>query len=79
MEITITSTDQFVELDGVPCRVWRGVSARGTACTVFIHRIACSSLDFTAEFDRELREQPLPGKIVPIQTSNTNRNLWIGQ
>lgn len=57
MQIAITKTDTLAEVDGVPCRLWRGVVVgRGIACAVYVHRIA-----FPRECDiDELDEQPSP-------------------
>lgn len=40
MKMTIVSTEKIVELDGIPARVWEGVTERGVAVTAFITRIA---------------------------------------
>ena len=66
LEIQITATDQITELDGVPCRVWSGVTARGVRCTLFVHRLAVHPDEDTAQFDAELREQLPPGRVVPL-------------
>ncbi len=57
MEITIKSTDEFVEINGVHCRKWDGMTAEGFApCIVFVQRIAMDNEDATA-FGAELTEQ----------------------
>ncbi len=69
MEIQITSTDKITELDGVPVRVWEGVTASGIACKVFVHRIALRDDAPAAEdarFAAELKEQLPPGRFVPL-------------
>ena len=67
MLITITSTDQLVTMDGVPCRVWEGITGDGTACKVFVHRLAVLDTEDTARFDAELREQLPPGRAVSLR------------
>ncbi len=36
MKITIEPTDQIVVVEGIPVRVWSGVTDRGTKCAVFV-------------------------------------------
>lgn len=62
MHIQIESTDQVTNLDGVPCRLWMGVTAAGTPCLVFVHRLCAVD---PREFDQlasegELQEVPHP-------------------
>lgn len=64
MEIQITATPHTTHIDGVPCRLWEGVTADGTKCKVFVHRIAVHNDDDSSQFERELAEQLPPG--VPI-------------
>ena len=66
MQIQIESTDQITMFEGVPCRVWEGVTADGVPCKVFVHRIAVeTSVDMT-QFDQQLKEQLPPGRFVPL-------------
>jgi len=67
MQIEITATDQLTTLDGISCRVWEGVTARGVRCKVFVHRIAVHEGEDSAQFDAELREQIPPGYAVPLR------------
>lgn len=60
MQIAIESTDRIVEIDGVSCRVWNGVTAAGVDCEVYIHRLRVLSIDDCSEFDAALREMPVP-------------------
>ena len=62
MRILIESTDQILELNGVPVRVWNGTTESGVACLVFVHRIAVHKDADNEAFERELFE-----KIPPIQ------------
>ena len=66
MEINITATEKLTELDGVPVRLWEGVTAGGVPCEVFVHRIACKLDQDHTEFDRELKEQLPPGRCIPF-------------
>ena len=58
MKIMITSTDQITRIDGVPVRVWEGVTADGTPCHVFVHRIAVRDDQDCSRFEAELKELP---------------------
>jgi len=62
MRILIESTDQILELNGVPVRVWNGTTESGIECLVFVHRIAIHKDADNEAFERELFEQ-----IPPIQ------------
>lgn len=67
MQMMIEATDQVTFLDGVQVRLWKGTTARGTACLVFVHRIAVADHEDTAEFERELQEQLPPGRVVELR------------
>lgn len=67
MAIIIESTDQLIHMDGVPVRVWKGTTASGTPCFVFVHRIAGANSENQAEFERELKEQMQPGRVVDLR------------
>jgi len=62
MKLTITSTEKFITLDGVHCRVWEGVTEGGVPCFVFVHRIAVDTDRDTAQFERELMERLPPAE-----------------
>jgi len=64
MKLTLTSTTKFVEIDGVPARIWEGHTESGIAVHCFITRAAVhKSLD-TTEFERELQEHEPPSLAV---------------
>lgn len=69
MQIQIESTDQITVIGGVQCRVWKGTTASGIPCILFVHRIAVDRAEDSAEFDRELREMDpdsgLP-RVIPL-------------
>ncbi len=67
MRIVIESTDQLTQIDGVPVRVWEGVTEAGTSCFVFIHRLAVHQDQDLGPFERELAEQLPPGRQVPLR------------
>lgn len=64
MKMTITSTDKLVEIDGVPARVWEGVSARGVRLHAYITRVAVKRGDDVGEFQSELQEHAPPSPLV---------------
>jgi len=64
MKITIESTETLTQIEGVPVRLWEGVTEGGVRCKVFIHRLAVHNDDNATQFDAELKEQLQPG--VPI-------------
>jgi hypothetical protein len=60
MKITIESTDMMVEVQGVPCRMWRGVTEGGVGCDVAVRILRVRTDSDRAEFERELKEMPEP-------------------
>ena len=67
MESQIESTEKMTRIDGVEVRAWKGTTASGKKCTVFVHRIAVDlDEEDPEEFDRELLEQLPPGRLVPL-------------
>jgi len=67
MEINITATDIITEIDGVPVRVWRGVTDQGTPCDVFVHRVGAAAGENADVLARELREMPQPREFALTQ------------
>jgi len=68
MQIQIESTNILTFFGGVPVRLWNGVTADGTPCKVFIHRLAVGNDQDSTAFDRELSEQfpPSENRHVPL-------------
>lgn len=63
MKMTIVSTAKIVQLDGIPARVWEGVTERGVAVTAFITRVAVPEAvpeREKARFALELQEHTPP-------------------
>lgn len=60
MKIELHSTSQITRINGVECRVWEGRTARGTAITAFVARVAVDEGGDARELERELRETPSP-------------------
>lgn len=67
MKLTIEATDQITRIDGVLCRVWNGVTERGTKCVLFVHRLRTDADVDQSEFQRELDEQLPPGRVVDLR------------
>lgn len=64
--ITIRPTATLTTLDGVPVRLWEGVTRDGIPCRVFVHRVAVREELDRAAFDRQLAERLPPGRHVPL-------------
>jgi hypothetical protein len=67
MKITIESTTKLVELNGVPARVWEGVSDGGVPIHCFITRIAVATSlgqDAHERFMAELIKQRQPSALI---------------
>lgn len=54
MEIQLHSTTKVVTLNGIPARVWEGVTAKGIPIHAFITRIAVEKSENLSEFEVEL-------------------------
>jgi hypothetical protein len=68
MKITIEATAQLMSIDGVPVRLWRGVTDGNVPCLVFVHRLAVSRAEDASQFDKELLSMPAPA--APIDMRN---------
>lgn len=55
MKVTIESTDNYLLVDGVPCRIWMGKSEKGDPFVAYVYRSVFTDLNAKAEFDGELR------------------------
>lgn len=67
MKLTIEATEQITLVGDARCRVWKGTTASGTPCTVFVKLIAVAADQDQAVFERELREQLPPGQFVDFR------------
>lgn len=63
--MTLESTAEIVELDGIPCRVWQGATGRGVPVTAFIPRVAVQRDRDGSEFEAELIETAEPRAVDP--------------
>lgn len=57
MKISIESTPEIVQINGCPCRAWKGETDEGVEVVAFIHRIV-PERGREAAFERELLEYP---------------------
>ena len=61
MKITINSTTLIATLNGVPARIWEGVTESGIPVTCYVTRIAIDKDEpRAAEFENELTEHAPP-------------------
>lgn len=61
MKITIESTNKIVEFNGVPARIWEGMTESGIKVHCFVTRIAIDENETrTTEFEDELSETRKP-------------------
>ena len=67
MKISIEATDKLTTIDGVPVRLWEGVTENGVKCKVFVHRIAVHKSEDLEQFEQELVEQLPLGRYVDLR------------
>lgn len=60
MKVQLQSTEKIVHLNGLPARVWEGITEGGVKCHAFITRIAVHKDDDASEFEKELQEHAAP-------------------
>ena len=67
MRLEIKATKHMTEIDGVPVRLWEGVTEDGIKCKVFIHRIAVHNSLNSEAFEKEMIEKMPQGITISIQ------------
>ena len=67
MKISIEATDKLTQIDGVPIRLWEGVTEGGVKCKVFVHRIAVHKAEDCLQFEQEFVECMPPGRYVELR------------
>lgn len=60
MEIQLTQTSKIVSLNGVPARIWEGVTSSGIPIHAFITRIAVNKDEDCGQFEAELQQEIPP-------------------
>ncbi|NJM09417.1 MAG: hypothetical protein HC883_00505 [Bdellovibrionaceae bacterium] len=56
MKITIESTSEIIQVNGVPARVWEGKTESGIDVFCLVTRIGIDKDADATEFERELKE-----------------------
>ncbi len=67
MQIAIESTDTLTTIEGVPVRLWEGVTANGVNCKVFVHRLAVHKDEDAEQFATELKKMRQPVESIPLR------------
>lgn len=67
MHMNIESTNIITNIDGVPCRVWRGHTPAGRPIELYIHRIRGLHPGGEAELAEALSEQPRPMELRELE------------
>ena len=60
MKAILESTSKMVTMNGVPCRIWEGVSDGGVPFLAFITRVAVKLDADNSQFEKELKETKSP-------------------
>jgi hypothetical protein len=75
MTITVHSTTKIVHVNGVPCRIWEGQSAKGVTVRCFIALVAADCYTDVEEFKKDLEEHQPPTADVESYPDKIYRNL----
>lgn len=67
MKITIESTTQMTEINGVPARIWEGTTDSGIPIHCYIALVAVASDADTTQFERELESCRAPTVVIPAR------------
>lgn len=60
MRVTLTSTSAIIELNGLPCRIWEGFTAKGVPCFAYVALVGHPADADAAEFEADLQEVAPP-------------------
>ena len=66
MKLTLESTTQIVDINGVPARMWEGTSEAGVKVRAFITRLAVEADQDLSQFEAELQACRTPEQLGPI-------------
>jgi hypothetical protein len=69
MKIAIEHTDDVLPVKGIPCRIWKGTTAAGTPCLLYVALVQVVT-EHGPEFEQELRDVPRPA------TTEDARTVW---
>ena len=56
MNIQMHNTTKIVDVNGVPARIWEGMTESGIAVHCFVTRIAVEAKENCSQFEAELQE-----------------------
>lgn len=62
MIVVMHPTEWIVNLDGVPCRLWRGVTRDGRVVDVYVHRVGTADPEVQPVFDQLLTQVDPPSE-----------------
>lgn len=62
LEVQVSPTPEFVKLNGVRCRLWKGATADGAPVDLYVLRAGSASPTAQAELERALIEMPPPAE-----------------
>jgi hypothetical protein len=65
MKMRIEATGLLTTIDGVPARLWIGVTAGGIPCRVYLCGLEARAEDDVERLEREMFDTLPPGKHVP--------------
>jgi hypothetical protein len=60
LKLIIENTTQITEVNGVPCRMWQGVTESGIQVQCLITRVAVHNSRDCSQFEAELQETRPP-------------------
>jgi hypothetical protein len=75
MKIKIESTEERVEVNGTPCRVWKGMTEKGVPCLVYVATVAVEEARQQQQFAEEL-EAMVPPEILVRRPSRASGQDW---
>jgi hypothetical protein len=67
MKLTIEPTNQFVQIDGVRARVWKGKADTGHDVTVHVVELLVSSNNNFEPFETTLKEIAPTSNVIPFK------------
>lgn len=70
MKIAIEHTETVLPVKGIPCRIWKGTTAAGTPCLLYVALVQVVAAH-GPEFDQELRETT-----GPVLSAQAEATLW---
>jgi hypothetical protein len=60
MKATVENTSRIITVNGIPARLWKGVTESGVEFEMLVVRVAVSKDADTAQFEAELRSMAPP-------------------